>query len=388
MIELLHVLLTIHHELDPNSGAPGTTMALAESLRKLGHHVEFLSFDDMPLHLPDRLAKLVFPFFVAFHLTIHARGGRFDVIDSSLGDTWAWAGLRRHFRRGSRRPLLVCRSHGLEHLYHEAKVAQAKTEGRRLSRRYRLYEGGWRLREIRRSMLAADLVVMLNERERDYAIEQLGVPEDRVRLIANGVPAWLLEQGRRTPEPHAGPAIAHVGQFRPMKGVAEGSTALVRVMLARPEVRASFIGTGVPREGVLEHFPDDLHDRIAVIEHYRREQLPELLREQAILLFPSLSEGFGKVVLESMACGLAPVASDISSMHWLVKDGETGLLVPPGDVDAIAAALLRLIDDRQLRERLQLGARAQAEQFSWDRIGREKLDLYREMLDRPAVAPA
>jgi len=376
----LRILLSIHHALDLDSGAPGTTLALGESLRELGQEVEYLSFDDMPVRLPDRLAKIAYPPFVAARLARVA--GEFDVIDASLGDTWIWGRLSRR-RRG---PLLVCRSHGLEHLYYEATAAQEARAGRPLSLRYRLYGGRWRLHEVAAALRSADLVFVLNERERDYVSERLGVAARRVRVTANGVSARLLEAGRRRPTPEDTQTIAHIGQCRPMKGVAQGAAALTRVMRERPAVRVSFFGAGLPAQEVTEQFPADLRERISVTERYRRNDLPALLADQAILLFPSLSEGFGKVALEGMACGLAPVASDLSSMRWLIGEDENGLLVPPGDVDALEAALLRLLDDPELRRRLQIAARRRAESFSWDRIAQQRLDAYREVLTARGAA--
>ena len=112
MSHSLRILLSIHHELDPDSGAPGSTVALGKAYANLGHEVRLLSFDDLPGHLPHRAAAMAYPPFVAMRLAREARRG-IDVIDASTGDTWVWAALTR----GRRRPLLVTRSHGLEHLF-------------------------------------------------------------------------------------------------------------------------------------------------------------------------------------------------------------------------------------------------------------------------------
>ncbi|MDR3388407.1 MAG: glycosyltransferase [Rudaea sp.] len=101
------------------------------------------------------------------------------------------------------------------------------------------------------------------------------------------------------------------------------------------------------------------------------------------------AESFGLVLLEAMRAGLPTVASDISGsgVGYVVRDGESGLLVPPGDVAALAAALRRLADDAGLRRRLGVsGARCWREEFTLDRAAERTLALYRELLE-PTARP-
>ncbi len=104
------------------------------------------------------------------------------------------------------------------------------------------------------------------------------------------------------------------------------------------------------------------------------------------------AESFGLVLLEAMRAGLPTVASDIpgSGVGYVVRNGETGLLVPPGDVAALAAALRRLADDAPLRRCLgDAGARRWQEHFTLQRAADQTLALYRQLLDttaRPGTA--
>ncbi len=378
----MRVLFSIHHELDPDTGAPGATIALGENLAALGHEVDYLSFDDMPVKLPLMAATIAYPYFTAARLA-GREARRADVIDASTGDAWAWARLDRR-----QRPLLVTRSHGLEHLFQEREVEQAEREGRKLSWRYPLYWGGWRLREVALSLRASDLVFVLSEAEREFATERLGVAAERIRLTANGVPASFLARCEETIGDPGGPAVAWVGAYRRSKGVEHGSAALVAALQADPDLRVSFLGPGVPTRTVLERFPADLHPRIAVTETYHRDELPQLLKGHSMALFPSFSEGFSLALVEVMACGVAPIASDIPGNRETVADGENGLLVPPGDAAAASAAILRLRGDRELLERLRENARAVGERFSWQRIAADTAAAYEEALERRRGAGA
>jgi glycosyltransferase involved in cell wall biosynthesis len=101
------------------------------------------------------------------------------------------------------------------------------------------------------------------------------------------------------------------------------------------------------------------------------------------------AEGFGMVILEAAACGTPAVATAVGGVPAAVLDGVTGLLVPPGDTTALAAALVRITQDRRLRERLADQARRRARSgFSWSTQGAALITLIQTMAaDRRASAP-
>jgi glycosyltransferase involved in cell wall biosynthesis len=93
-----------------------------------------------------------------------------------------------------------------------------------------------------------------------------------------------------------------------------------------------------------------------------------------VFAYPSLWEGFGLPVLEAMACGAPVLTSNVSSLPEVA--GDAAVLVPPTDVDAIAASLGRLLDDDAFRADLSARGRQRAAQFSWERCARETLAVY------------
>ena len=102
------------------------------------------------------------------------------------------------------------------------------------------------------------------------------------------------------------------------------------------------------------------------------------------LVLPSRSEGLGRVVIEAFCRGRAVVATGVGGIRDLVEDGVNGLLVPPGDTDALADALVRLLSDRPLAERLAEGARASAE--PWLQTPEEYADRVRRLVERVTTA--
>jgi len=119
------------------------------------------------------------------------------------------------------------------------------------------------------------------------------------------------------------------------------------------------------------NYLDELADRpgVHMVGAWPHALAIEALRRSLFAVAPSLwPEPFGLVALESAAAGKAIIASDIGGLHDIVLDGETGLLVPPGDRAALIAALRRMTSDEALRARLGEAARARAETFSPEAI--------------------
>ncbi len=378
------ILLAIHHELDPDAGAPGATLDLGAALRAAGHHVSLLSWHDLPSAFPRQLKSLLFPIRVAVEI---ARSEGFDVVDASTGDAWIWAAVRRGSLR-RRGPRLVTRSHGLEHLVNERTKAREREGELALSWKYGLYLGGWRLLEVKWSLRGADLVLLLNEQDREYAVQRLGVPADRAALYRHGIRCEFLGLPKPGPRAQGQPVrIAQIGRYMEAKGIRSGTRALMEVLDAAPGVEVTFLGTSVPSEHVMRDFPLRFRDRVHVVERYRRADLPMLLQGHQVKFFPTLTEGFGLALLEAMACGLAPVTSDAAGPSEIVENNRTGLIVAAGNQGAYAEALLTLIANDERRLELQRAAHAEAQRASWSTAAARAVEDYRRALaERGATA--
>jgi glycosyltransferase involved in cell wall biosynthesis len=116
--------------------------------------------------------------------------------------------------------------------------------------------------------------------------------------------------------------------------------------------------------------------------------LSELYAAADVLLFPSSTETFGNVVLESLACGTPVIGANAGGVKDNVRHGRTGLLCPPGDAGAFADALLTLYENAELRSRLSAAGREYALSQSWDRIFAGLLASYRQVLQQSAQEKA
>ena len=125
-----------------------------------------------------------------------------------------------------------------------------------------------------------------------------------------------------------------------------------------------------------------LHDSVEFVSGVTDERIVELYAEAEIAVVPSLYEGFSLPAIEAMACGVPLVATTGGALPEVVgTDGETGLLVPPGDVGALAAAIGRALDDPDLRDRIaEAGRRRVLERFTWRATAEGTVEEYRRVL--------
>jgi glycosyltransferase involved in cell wall biosynthesis len=374
----MHILLTIHAPMDPDSGASGVTHELGSLYEAEGHDVHYLSFDDLPRSIGGRAATLLFPAFLARRIRRLESRQPIDVIDASSGDAWIWA--IRHRKRARSGPLLVTRSHGLEHTAHLELLEDARRGNVELSWKYPLYYGGFHLWEVARSLRASDLAFFCNRSDLDYAVKKLGVSSQKARVMVNGMSSIFRDLPFR---PHADGGrekvrIAQVGSYIPRKGVGYGAAALNRLLKRHPSVAVTFLGTQGPQADVLDDFDPDVRDQVTVTPVFKRAELPSLLEDHQIKLLPTTFEGFSVSLVEAMACGLAPVTTSTPGPMEIVRDGFNGILVPPRDSESLERALERLIEDPALLDRLRRGAHETAQSYTWDRIGKDTLELYRE----------
>lgn len=378
----MKILLTIHHELDPNSGAPGVTWKLGQKYQKLGHEVQYYSFDNLPHQLPGLVESTLFPEFVANHLSTLSRRQKVDIVDASTGDAWVWTKTRRLFRNSS--PLLVTRSHGLEHIMHLENLEEARRGKLRLSWKYPIYHGGLRLWEVKQSLRDADISLFCNHRDLEYAVKNLGVDAQRAYVFKNGIPEEALDLPfEPTPDDKdAVIRIALLATYIPRKGIHYGVPALNKILARYPQVKVSFIGTCCPEAEVYKDFEPAVRDRVTVVPRYAYETLPTLLQGHHIKLFPTLSEGFSVALLDAMSCGLAPITTATPGPLEIINHEQNGILVPPRNAEALEQALERLINDRVLLEQLRQNAHQTAQNYSWTKIAHQNLSIYEAGLEK------
>jgi glycosyltransferase involved in cell wall biosynthesis len=214
---------------------------------------------------------------------------------------------------------------------------------------------------LARAVLRRARLAICASNELAAAARELGARA--VRVIPSGVviPAKVAE-------PEEPPHVLYAGRLSAEKGVAQLAEAAHDLPLV------------VAGDGPLR---DRLPRTLGWVPH---DELLRLYERAAVVVCPSLREGFGVSCAEAMAHGRPVVASAVGGLRDLVVDGETGLFVLPGDVAALRAALEHLLADGELRRRLGAAARARAaEHFSWDRSVSLTVTAYEDALPGPRL---
>ncbi len=204
-----------------------------------------------------------------------------------------------------------------------------------------------------------------------------GLPPERVRVVPVGVDHTTYRPDPAVPKSPV-PAIIHLGRIRRYKGIQNVIAVLPRVRAAVAGAELWIVGSG-PFEAALRARAQG-HEGVRFLGRRPLHEVVDLLRRAWVVVSASIKEGWGLTMIEGNACGTPAVATRVPGLVDSVRDGETGLLVPYGDLDALAAALIRVLGDGELRQRLGAGALGFAREFTWDRTADAARALAAEVL--------
>ena len=195
-----------------------------------------------------------------------------------------------------------------------------------------------------------------------------GIPRDQIEVIYPGIDAkgYTPQPGSRASHP----TFAYVGRLKKYKGVHYVIRAFAAMQHREATLEIAGAGDYSPRLEALANSLD-LGDRVRFLGRISEGEKLTLLRRAWALVFASPKEGWGITNLEAAACATPVVASNSPGIRESVRDGETGYLVPHGNVAAMAAALDRVAASPSLVEQLGRSARAFAETFTWERAADE-----------------
>jgi glycosyltransferase involved in cell wall biosynthesis len=233
--------------------------------------------------------------------------------------------------------------------------------------------GGLKRRWIRHTLEASSVVITLSKGWAGFV--HGFAPQAKVAVVPNSVP--LPSASSVPPEPGR---VLFLGRLEQAKGVFELLGAGARLAPGQPALRLVFGGEG--DAAALLRRADELgvKDRIELLGWVGPQQRDEQLGRAAVFCLPSHAEGLPMAMLEAMAAGRAVVASSVGGIPETIVDGDNGLLVPPRDEAALAAALEQVLGNETLRARLARHARVTIEQhYSTEVVCGQLSALYREL---------
>lgn len=208
-----------------------------------------------------------------------------------------------------------------------------------------------------------DRLIAVSDYVRQSANRHLRVPLDAIELVYNPFDTDLFTAARATSRaellracglPSNSFILLNVGRVSPQKGLVFALRALPSIHKRFPSAHLLSVGATADARWV-EQLEQEA-TALGVKDHFHivggRRDVIDFLRACDVFVFPSLYEGLGIALIEAMAAGRACVASSVGPIPEVVRDGEDGILVPPGDPEAIAAAVCRLLDDESQRQLL------------------------------------
>jgi D-inositol-3-phosphate glycosyltransferase len=240
----------------------------------------------------------------------------------------------------------------------------------------------------------ADSIIAANPDERADLVWRLGANEDKVCTIPPGVDLTLFrpldyhESRRELGWSVKERIVIYVGRIDPIKGI----DTLIDTMpiVQEPQLQYVLIGGDLDDDGRPIGPLKDVADRVAALGMSRRcrflgaqpqDMLPLYYSAADVVAVPSRYESFGLVAVEAMATGTPVIASSVGGLTFTVDHERNGLLIPYGDVRALAQAIDRLLDDDDFREAMSFNAINDAQRFSWDAVAQQVLHVYQRLAE-------
>jgi glycosyltransferase involved in cell wall biosynthesis len=373
----LRILLVGDYADDPRLGSAKVPYKLREEFRAAGHQCDALFAGDLGVRPAARqVRQLVAPVLAARAINRALARHHYDVVDAASAEG-LWFGAAR---RLGRRPatVYICRSNGLEHRNYSRMLDDSREGLTTKPWPRRIWYPASRLSQVAAAARLADRMIVLTEADRQFVRNRGWQPANRIDVIAHGVSNCFLA---RDPTRRArGAGALFCGSWDHMKGISYLVAAFSRIAAAGRPVPLTILGAGMPSDEIMKSFPLDVRPHVRVIDRLPEDQVIDEYRRHDLLVFPSSYEGFGLVVLEAMSQGLPVVATPAGCAAGLVRDGDSGVMVPFRDATALAAAVTRLMDCPAERTRLGANAAASVSDMSWKRTAAHTADVYAKAL--------
>ena len=225
----------------------------------------------------------------------------------------------------------------------------------------------------------------------NYSLEKIqkyyGIEQSKVRIVPNGVDIEKFKpMDTKEVRQQFGlgnePCVLFVGSLIPRKGLPFLVEAAKKVVRAQADTKFLIVGDGPLRNQLYDSLKTaNLSGNFKFFGNLKDNVLPAIYNCADVFVLPSIQEGQGIVLLEAQASGKPVVAFDIGGVNEALQNKETGLLVNQGDVDALGDALLKLLTDKALREKMgSNGRRFVSENYTWDICAQKMLKVYLEAL--------
>lgn len=398
---------------NPHSGGQGVyTRYLAHELSELGHHVEVLSgppypevedlgltlhrIRSMDLYRPQRpfrphrwprnrydwlelgiMSTGAFceprPFSLRANAWLKEQGDRFDVVHDNqcLGTGMV--------KIAQRLPLLATVHHPIT-VDKRLELAETRNPWRQITKRRWYSFLGMQKRVLRK----LPRLITVSQTSRRDIIDQFGVKPDRIDVVPVGVDQEIFR-----PQPEIpvvpGRLLAVISSDVPLKGLAFLLEALAKLRTEAPHAHLIVIGRMRPEDPARKTVVRfGLENAVTFTGNISYDEMIHLYGTAEVAVVPSLYEGFSLPAIQAMAAQLPLVCTRAGAVPEVAgNDGETALIVAPGDAGALAVGIKRALDDPELRARLGAAARERVlDKFTWAAMAKGTVEQYRILIER------
>lgn len=374
--ELAHELATREHRVYIFTRAHNPHFAHSVQTSELGVHVFHVPAGNPESYNKQHLFESLPEFTQGAQTIIERENIRYDVYHSHY---WLSGWVARELQKRHPAPIV--------HMFHTLGAMKNRVASSSANRASEL-----RVQVERDIMQFADCIVAATPHDRQQMIDLYGASENKIAIIPPGVnlkrfhPIKVKHPRAYFQDKHT---ILFVGRLDPIKGLDVWFHAMALMMKANPDwhgrVCACLIGGDTDDEIIPDTELARLHalknnlglnDVITFLGKRSQESLPYYYGSADVVVMPSRYESFGMAALEAMACGTPVVASDVGGLSFVVRNGETGFLVPENDPQALANCLGKLLADADLRKRLgECGAQV-ARGYAWNRVADQIEQVY------------
>jgi glycosyltransferase involved in cell wall biosynthesis len=227
----------------------------------------------------------------------------------------------------------------------------------------------------------ADRVITVSECSAREIERLMGIPSSRIRVVYNGIDTEVFKDYDGLPKKSN--SLIFVGNTEDRKKGIIYLLQAIKMLENECQVKLTIIDGGAPEAQYVPALMQqiNLNGRVTFARRLSGDDLVKWYSAADIAVVPSMFEGFGFPAAEAMACEVPVIAFAAGALPELVADGETGILVPPADVPKLAAAIKKLVEDKELRLRMAKAARKRVQQkFNWQQAARQILKVYQEVL--------
>jgi glycosyltransferase involved in cell wall biosynthesis len=364
---------------DPNRGAAGTEVRTMHALRALGHEVDAVWADTLGRRIQHGNLHILLEQPRTYERAVVAALQRkeYDVVHVNQPHGFRAA---RAVHRVASKTVFIHRSHGFELNVEETLRPWLKKFGsdeRNVARRLATQALAPLLRRHATAIAReADGHVVSSSLDAAFLHERMGVPSEKIATIPQAPPDSFMQNAAPPMTASRLRRVLNVGQFAFVKGPMIAAAAMNQLAAAGADLRFTWVCDRASEASIRALLTAEANALLEAVPWTTQEALRDVYDAHGIFLFPSFFEGFGKAFLEAMSRGLCVVASDVGGMHDVITSGTDGVLVPPGDANAVAESVLAVVRDPARAAAMSAAAAITARRYTWERVARELTAFY------------